>query len=701
MDLYQSCPCGSGKSFKWCCKPYFHVVEKARKQHQDGQHDAALRTVNQLVEQNPGSAPVLGYQAELLYMNSKSGEADEAIQKAFAINPDFAFGHWLRGVLRKDEGEIIGALLEFRKAAEMYDPKAREVLAEVFAAIFDIEMRLNRPVAARAALDRALQCDPTSEALLKAHDSLFSAESRLPECARRAYQLRQAEPSRAESWKGVVPAEQDGRLGAFQSAFEKLTGEDAADPSAWFNLGLVRSWQGQHPSAIAALIKSIELENDQDRNAEAGALVEVLRCGEGLQDQADYVEHRAFFQIQNPEPFIQLLEEWQRQNRLSGAQSDNEAGTFSTLILEETPLFDLGAEGLPLAKLQGYALIVQNMARIWGSVKEPFERLVAEVVRKLGPAISPPMHETGYCTFSNVAVEATLIPTRQTEIADIAPRLRQQAESFFEEVWVNRPLKALSGLSPLEAAGRPDGPKKLPGIIRFLEECFIGASVRVVDGDKLHIFVVYDFDNLRRKLGLATAKPAPWDGRPQPIAAMSLADLTALEPEKLSEEELDEAFRASLKLDARDAAGAFARTLIERPITSGTGDRHPYFNHLMQLASAQNDLAGLIALLDRAEQSDAQGNEGRRRNDYAVRRGQALAKTGNVEQAYQVFQDLLAREPNELKYFGPATETMLGQKRGPWAVQFAEQGLAMARSQNNRDSEQYFMELLDAARRLG
>ena len=28
-DPYASCPCGSGKKFKWCCAPYYAQVEKA------------------------------------------------------------------------------------------------------------------------------------------------------------------------------------------------------------------------------------------------------------------------------------------------------------------------------------------------------------------------------------------------------------------------------------------------------------------------------------------------------------------------------------------------------------------------------------------------------------------------------------------------------------------------------------------------
>jgi hypothetical protein len=52
-----------------------------------------------------------------------------------------------------------------------------------------------------------------------------------------------------------------------------------------------------------------------------------------------------------------------------------------------------------------------------------------------------------------------------------------------------------------------------------------------------------------------------------------------------------------------------------------------------------------------------------------------------------------------LKYRGTAAEAMLTLKQGAAALQFAEQGLSKAREQNNRDSEQYFMELVSAARR--
>jgi tetratricopeptide (TPR) repeat protein len=700
MDPYQSCPCGSGKSFKWCCQPFYHVVEKARQQHAEGQHETALRTMRQLVEQHPGSASALGYEAELLYMNGHAEQADEALQKAFAINPDFPFGNWLRGIIRKDEGEIVGALIQFRKAAELYDPKSTDVLAEINSAIFDIEMRLNRPVAARAALEKAICYEPAAQELRKAFDNLFGADSRLPECARHGYTFRPPPSNRADAWKSALPQGEHARLGEARAVFEKLVAEAADDHAAWFNLGLVAAWQGDHAKAVEALSRSIELESDPARNTEAAALMEVLRCGEGMESQSDYTEHRSYFQIREAQPVVQMLQDWSQKARLSGVSQDQENGTLSALVLEETPQFGIGV-GAPVAKLGAYLLIVGNIMRLWHPKPESVTKVAEEIAGKVGGAVSFQAQETGYCNFSDITLEAMLFPTRASGVEEVESRMKEHAQSYFEETWIHRPLKSLSGVPPIDAAGHVGLKKRLLGTVKFMEDCFKSTAPRVGDGESAQKMNLYDFARLRHKLGLEMEGAAPTAAGALDVGALSVAELAGLEAENLADEQLDQAFRTALKLDARDLAGKFARLLTRRPANSATPDRYPYFNHLMQLAQAENDSAAVIALLDEAEKSDIASNEGRRRADFSLRRGQVLARRGDADKAHEVLQELLSSHPDELKYYGPAIEAMLGQKKGSWALQFAEQGLAKARSQNNRDSEQYFMELAAAARKLG
>src|SRR5262245_26526024 len=162
LDLYSPCPCGSGKKFKWCCQPIHVQVSKAFEQDANGQHDAALRTMEDVAAEHPGNPEVWGRKAQLVYQMGKADDAEAALQKAFEINPQYAFGYYLKGKFRQHEGEIAGALILFRRAAELYDPEARGLLMQLYALIADCELQLNRPVAARAALEIARRCAPRS-----------------------------------------------------------------------------------------------------------------------------------------------------------------------------------------------------------------------------------------------------------------------------------------------------------------------------------------------------------------------------------------------------------------------------------------------------------------------------------------------------------------------------------------------------------
>src|SRR5262245_46002578 len=147
LDLYASCPCGSGKKFKWCCQPIQTDIERAYRQESEGQHETALKIMSEVVARNPANPEALGRQAHLLYQNRRGKEAEEALQRAFAINPNYPFGHFLRGLFRFEEGEYTGALLCFRKAADAYDPQAAETLCQLYAMIADSELKLQHPVA--------------------------------------------------------------------------------------------------------------------------------------------------------------------------------------------------------------------------------------------------------------------------------------------------------------------------------------------------------------------------------------------------------------------------------------------------------------------------------------------------------------------------------------------------------------------------
>lgn len=715
-NSYDACPCGSGKKFKWCCAPYFDQIERALTLQQEGQHDAAISTMQALTRAHADKPAVWGYYAHILFAEGKVEEAEEAIAKAFALQPDFAMGHLLRGLFRQAEGEVIGALMLFRKAAEAYPPEAHDQLTQVYEMIARNELMLNRPVASRAALERAVHFQPADPELRDQFEALFGEQSRLPECARKKYAFR-------PMTRRLPPAATEtGKLTDARKAFDELTKQAPDDPAAWFNLGLVRAWLGEQPGAVEALNRSVELEADDGRAEEAAALAEVLRCGQGMENDADYLEHRVFLPIRDPGAVSGLLQAWDREGRMIAAQADPQGTYFSALIVEELP--SLLETGTKMARVTANLNIVGGLVRLWHPVKESVEKVAREVRDRVNLAVGEPTTGTGPIQFGDVALEALAYPVRTAAVADAEAKLRDYAAHYFEDVWPHQPLRSLAGASPLDAVGSSVLRKRVLGVVKFLADCVHGAAPRKQAGGVVTAIDVYDFDRLRHKLGIAERRTAPSPtpqepervsvggqdkdkGKTGPAAgpgrrdfpAMSAADLAGLPKDELSAAELEDAMRAAIKLDARELAVAFAKAGVAKPADPGKPDRYPLYACLMTGAQSEGNTAEAVKYADAGAAYDAEHNGGKRANEYGLRKAALYAKTGDADAAAAAFDAVIDRNPDEGNYYVKAAETMLGVRRGDKAAHFAEKGLAKARSLGNRDLEAACLELAEAAKR--
>ncbi len=163
LDPYSSCPCGSGKKFKWCCQPIHENIEKALLQQKNGQHEMALKTIDDVVKEHPQNPEALGRKAQLLHANGRKEEAEKVLEEAFQINPQYAFGYLLQGLMRLEEQEEQGAIMLFRKAAELYAFDASDQLGFLFEQIGQYEMARNHPVAARYAFSQCVRHQPDNQ----------------------------------------------------------------------------------------------------------------------------------------------------------------------------------------------------------------------------------------------------------------------------------------------------------------------------------------------------------------------------------------------------------------------------------------------------------------------------------------------------------------------------------------------------------
>src|SRR5204862_1507550 len=143
---------------------------------------------------------------------------------------------------------------------------------------------------------------------------------------------------------------------------------------------------------------------------------------------------------------------------------------------------------------------------------------------------------------------------------------------------------------------------------------------------------------------------------------------------------------AAQNLEASDVAARFVKELVARPAAADrpAKDRYPWFSFLVQRAVNEGDTSGALDYVNEGQKQDCEHNEGRRRNDYELRRAQIHVKQREPDLAHDVFARLIERSPDNVKYRGSAAEGMLSLRQSQRALQFAEEGLAVARRQNDR-----------------
>src|SRR5262249_38604421 len=182
------------------------------------------------------------------------------------------------------------------------------------------------------------------------------------------------------------------------------------------------------------------------------------------------------------------------------------------------------SEGGPRA---AHLLIAEGIAALWGSVRERFDRTRAELEQKAGPGLSEGHSHVGPPAWGDIVAEALTFPAGVKDQAEAEQRVAAFAQQFYEGPWLQRPLKSLNGIPPVDAAGHTVLRRKLRGVIQFLADCAAGG-----------ILHEYDFDRVRRKLGLTDAEPAPARAASPDIAALGAPELAALKAESLSDEQL-------------------------------------------------------------------------------------------------------------------------------------------------------------------
>lgn len=519
------------------------------------------------------------------------------------------------------------------------------------------QMKLQRPLAAWAAWQRALREAPGDRAAREALEILSGCQE-LPAAARGPYRLRSPKGGERRARWDEAFREAGAELGDPESAarvFADLARADRQDADALYNVAVCLAWSGRNAQAIVCLDQFVDLVASVDVAvaADAWTLAEVLRHGGGAEGVADQVRCR--FEMRWPEdPALaarwlekrpEVVEKRGPIDPETGKEARPGVRWFEWL---DRPLPEPSGEldGAELPRLR--ALVMVEPGRLRFSSPDPvlFREFEEELARGFGDRIE----DRRAMPLPFVMLDQPVASFRLPEGLDAEQRRRlsrEAVEHYFETIWIGQPRHGLAGRreggegprmrSPAEVAREASwdasARARLEGIVRFFEQLAERPCVS-------EIYQGYPFDRLRRRLGLEPMAPDTLDAAD--LSCASAAELERIDPSTLEESQLVEAWKSAMGVGANTSE--FARELGRRNLTLVVGDRGLLRDYL---GYGREGMEAALGRLEAVSGLVASGRYRVKRSDLIEEEAEILEKEGDKEGLRRLAKELLAGHRDE------------------------------------------------------
>ncbi|MGD0655050.1 MAG: hypothetical protein ABSA16_11950 [Thermoguttaceae bacterium] len=595
IDAYSQCPGATGKKIKFCCPDFLTELEKIDRMVEGGQYAACLQHVELLRRQgaNADRQCLLAYQAMLLRATGQLEAAQTLAAdflRKYPANQAALAESAILATIKTDFASAMNFLqISFAQAKGSWSWRtyqAAEILVEAF-------FNQGRWVSARALLQFLLIVQRENRNvsqmltdLLRSADVplLLKEDPRFPQAPENA--------SWADRFSRAISPMMYGDWRTTEANLAAMASEVPDFPAIWRSLATVRAWLNDYPGSIEALRKyasfDIPLEDAVEAEAEAMLLSE-----NPLGDAVPVLN--VVWTIDDVE---RLQEAFLSDPRIAPLPFDP-----STFVDEDSPppkaaymIFDRpaveSADGVSAQSMPVYL----GQLFIFGrqTDREARLQLVGATAAEL-PQIKTVLHESAGQWLQNQEKIKELTTASATEDL-LQPKWRppvqlkpQQFRAILEEYrrdavlnrWPDMKLGSLDGLSPRQAAADDKYRIKLLSAIMVLQ--FYADNLRWT----------FDLNELRGQLGLPVLEPI--DALPGKINQLPLIRLARVNVEKLSDEELVQAFQRAVGYNHRAAVLKFGKEIIDRP---GFAERREKGLAYMTLARMEDDLDRAITYIE-------------------------------------------------------------------------------------------------------
>lgn len=606
LDVYQPCPCGSGKKVKFCCLPILGEMLRAIDLQQHGQWQLALQAFEALekkpIKEASSRAWVKTQKAMLLLSHGQLPEARQAIAEVLAESPDHPTALLVEATLRLDAEGYPAAMRPIYKGFMACNEMCAELASHLAIMLASVLGAQGHLLAATEHLGLAVRFDSENE-------KAFEALTRLEQDARAPFPLRVHFPLSAFAGdeKARAHDETARRLvvrGCFSDAakaFGQIARQNPNDGKIWWNIALCHAWAAEDKLAVQAFKAAAANQSDIESAAECLLLARLLSQPEG----ANRVERVAqSFRVASVSRLLTELDRQPRFVRLSippealeggGAPAamylvldrDAAAGRPEELTVDAVPavtgqlaIFDADPAADKTARAGISCIGRERLAEATRLVTSASSEIEAvDDPRVLGVLAA----ETVALLFEGHVPEGT--PPA------VADRLEQERwRRIVDEVWPNTPQESLDGRTPAQAAGAPG-----------MQSALVAAVLALEVFAESHSYSI-DPAAIRARLGLPAPLPfeIPPDDEPLRHSVLQIRRL-ALEP--LTDGQLVRAIKAFIRLHMAAHAERGMQVLLTRPALAEIPDLPDLYLALAHLAHGRYDESRALDWMTRAKEA--------------------------------------------------------------------------------------------------
>jgi hypothetical protein len=560
IDRYSSCPGGTGKKIKFCCSDLVSELDKVQRMLQGRQYASCLELVGQLEAKKPDRACLLACKLSLEQGVKDEEGAAATLRRFITRHPDNAIALAELAVDQVHRGELSSGLHNMQRAVATAGSELPHQVFTAMGRLAEQFLHAGHMLPARGLL--LLQASINRADTGQAREMLarLTASPAVPLLFKDSIPF-EAAPAGAGWGRDFNSALSLALRAQWQQAadlWNAVSSTVGDSPVVWKNLAVVRGYMGDYSGAAYAYRRYADLAPTEQDAIEAEATSQLLtkNTAEGLAE--DLV---VTYAVRDLDELGRQFEADPRCEQTEIDAQDFEGETPPRVIyalLDRrllTDANDLTREAIPqvLAEALLFAAEGDEPPRLELEVFRPQLESAHKVLTEVGgDALGEKEDEEVVDRMS--AVELALswrwrLPDDTTE-AVRRRLLFEQRRHMVLDVWPKLPMPLFVGRTPEEVSQDASLKRKLAASVLLLE---------LEDTDPAADEIC---DELRRRLDLPV--PESIDPTGADLSALRLARFARLQIEKLSDQQLGQAFNRAAAAQYETALRRMSQEIVRR-----------------------------------------------------------------------------------------------------------------------------------------